>query len=157
MPDNDSLSPIERQLPQRINSFTPTTLELEAQGSEPHFSFATFWHVVLKRLTTIITATVVVAVLTGIYTFKMSPVYKATATVDVETTYPQLQTLSEVYRQSPVEDNSFLTTQMQVLQSDSLAWTTLQQLGLDRAAASPGTARFRGNRQRKLPRHARQP
>ena len=44
--------------------------------------------------------------LTGIYTFKMSPVYKATATVEVETTYPQLQTLNEVYRQAPVEDNS---------------------------------------------------
>ncbi len=139
VPDNDSLSPIERQLPHRINTFTPTTLDLEAQGSEPHFSFATFWQVVLKRITTIVTATVIVAVLTGIYTFKMSPVYKATATVDVETTYPQLQTLNEVYRQSPVDDNSFLVTQMQVLQSDSLAWTTLQQLGLDRAA-SPGMA-----------------
>jgi len=144
VPDNDSLSPIQRPLPQPINGFTPTTLDLEAQGSEPHFSFATFWQVVLKRITTIITATLVVAVLTGIYTFKMSPVYKATATVDVETTYPQLQTLNEVYRQSPVEDNSFLVTQMQVLQSDSLAWTTLQQLGLDRAAASLGTASVPG-------------
>ena len=144
MPDNDPLSPIERPLQQRITSFAPTTLDLEAQASEPHFSFATFWQVVLKRITTIVTATVVVAALTGIYTFKMSPVYKATATVDVETTYPQLQTLNEVYRQSPVDDNSFLTTQMQVLQSDSLAWTTLQQLGLDRAAASPGTPNVPG-------------
>jgi len=142
--ENDSLSPIERSLPQRIGNFAPTTLDLEAQGSEPHFSFATFWQVVLKRITTIVTATVVVATLTGIYTFKMSPVYKATATVDVETTYPQLQTLNEVYRQSPVDDSSFLTTQMQVLQSDSLAWITLQQLGLDRAAPSPGTLNVPG-------------
>ena len=42
----------------------------------------------MKRLATIITATVVVAVLTGIYTFKMPPVYRATATVEVETTTP---------------------------------------------------------------------
>ena len=42
-----------------------------------------------------------VSVLTAIYTFKMEPVYKATATIDVETDYPQLQTLSEVYRQAP--------------------------------------------------------
>jgi hypothetical protein len=55
VPDNDSLSPIERQLPQRLNSFTPPTLDLEAQGSEPHFSFATFWQVVMKRITTIVT------------------------------------------------------------------------------------------------------
>ena len=140
MPDNESLSPIERHLPQRISSFTPTTLELEAQGSETHFTFASFWRIVMKRLATIITATAVVSVLTGIYTFKMDPVYRATANIEVETNYPQLQTLSEVYRQSAVDDSSFLSTQMQVLQSDSLAWTTMQQLGLDRAAVAPVTA-----------------
>lgn len=144
MPDNDSLSPIERQMPQRISSFTPTTLELEARGSESHFNFASFWHIVVKRLATIITATIAVTVVTGIYTFKMQPVYKATANIEVETDYPQLQSLNEVYRQAPAEDFTFLSTQMQVLQSDSLAWTTLQQLGLDRAAAPPGTAKIRG-------------
>ncbi|HMD87476.1 MAG TPA: polysaccharide biosynthesis tyrosine autokinase [Terriglobia bacterium] len=144
MPDNDSLSPIERQLPQRISSFTPTTLELEAQGSEPHFTLASFWHIVVKRLPTIITATLVVLVLTAIYTFKMHPVYRATASIEVEPNYPQLQTLSEVYRQSPVEDNSFLTTQIQVLQSDSLAWRTMAQLGLDRGITSQGVPKIPG-------------
>jgi capsular exopolysaccharide synthesis family protein len=144
VPDNDSLSPIERHVPQRVSSFNLTTLELEAQGSETHFSFASFWHVVMKRLTTIIVATVVVAVLTGIYTFRMEPVFKATATVDVETTTPQLQTLSEVYRQTGGDDYSFLTTQIQVLQSNSLAWTTLQQLGMDREGDSVGTPKIPG-------------
>ncbi|MDR3678115.1 MAG: polysaccharide biosynthesis tyrosine autokinase [Acidobacteriota bacterium] len=112
----------------------PTTLELEAaQGNDAHFTFATFWHIVVKRAATIITATVVVSVLTAIYSFKMQPIYKATANIEVETNYPQLQTLSEVYRQAPQEDFSFLTTQIQVLQSDSLSWTTMEQLGLDRA------------------------
>jgi capsular exopolysaccharide synthesis family protein len=134
VPDNESLSPIERNLPQRISSFNPTMLELEAQGGEPQFSFTTFWHIIIKRLTTIIAATVVVAVATAIYTFRLQPVYRATASVDVETTSPQLQTLSEVYRQTPGGDEEFLATQMQVLQSDSLAWTTIQQLGLDRDA-----------------------
>ncbi len=136
MPENDSLSPIERHLPQRINSFNPAMLELEPQNGDAHFSFTSFWHIVLKRMTTIIGATVAVAVLTGIYTFRMQPVYKATATVDVETTSPQLQTLSEVYRQTGGDDYTFLTTQLQVLQSNSLAWTTLQQLGMDRGRAS---------------------
>jgi succinoglycan biosynthesis transport protein ExoP len=131
VPDNESLSPIERQLPQRVNGFAPTTLELEAQGSEPQFTFASFWRIVVKRFLTIISATIAVTVLTGIYTYRMAPVYRATSTVDVETDYPQLQTLSEVYRQPSGVDISFLTTQIQVLQSDSLAWTTLQQLGLD--------------------------
>jgi uncharacterized protein involved in exopolysaccharide biosynthesis len=130
VPDNDSLSPLERHLPQRVSSFNPTLLELDAQGSDSHFSFASFWHIVMKRLNTIVVATVVVAVLTAIYTFRMEPVYKATATVEVETTSPQLQTLSEVYRQQAGDDYTFLTTQIQVLQSNSLAWTTLQQLGM---------------------------
>ena len=132
MSDNESLSPIERPLPQRISSISPATLELEAQGSESHFTFAAFWHIIVKRIVTIATATLLVLVLTGIYTFKMAPVFRATATMEVETDYPQLQSITDVYRQAPVGDISFLTTEMQVLQSDNLAWTTIQQLGLDR-------------------------
>ena len=144
MPDNDALSPIERHVPQRIGNFTPTTLELEAHGSDSQFTLASFWHIVVKRLPTIVTGTLVVLVLTGIYTFRMRPVYRATASIEVEPNYPQLQTLSEVYRQSPVEDNSFLTTQIQVLQSDSLAWRTMTQLGLDRVMAPPSGPRTPG-------------
>jgi capsular exopolysaccharide synthesis family protein len=144
VPDNDSLSPIERPLPQRINGLMPTNLELEAQGSETHLTFASFWDILVKRLGTILTATLVVTVLAGIYSFKMAPVYRATASVDVETDYPQLQSLNTVYNQSPSVDFTFLTTQIQVLQSDSLAWTTMEQLGLDRAGAPPATAKTPG-------------
>ncbi|MFZ0962711.1 MAG: polysaccharide biosynthesis tyrosine autokinase [Terriglobia bacterium] len=141
MSDNDSLSPIERNLPQRITDFAPTTLDLEAQGGEPHFNLASFWHIVIKRLGTIITGTVVVLVLTGVYTFEMAPVYRATSTVEVETSYTQLQSLNEVYRQTggEGEDSTFLATQVEELKSDSLAWTTMQQLGIDRQAAVPAT------------------
>ncbi len=134
MPDNDSLSPIERTLPQRINSFTPTTLDLEAQASDTHFTFASFWHIVVKRLATILTAALVVLVLTAIYTFRMAPVYRATSSMEVAVNYPEIQSLSETYRPTLVADDEFLTTEIQVLQSDSLAWTTMQQLGIDRGA-----------------------
>ncbi len=144
MPDNDSLSPIERQLPQRIPSLTPATLDLEAQGGDTHFTFDAFWHIIVKRHVTIVVATVLVLILAGIYTFRMAPAYRATASMEVETDYPQLQSINEVYRQSPVEDSSFLTTQMQVLQSDNLAWTTMQQLGLDRDGGVPVPARTAG-------------
>jgi succinoglycan biosynthesis transport protein ExoP len=144
VPDNDSLSPLERHLPQRVSSFNPTMLELDTQGSDSQFSFSSFWHIVMKRLNTIMIATLVVAVLTAIYTFRMEPVYKATATVEVETTSPQLQTLSEVYRQQAGDDYTFLTTQIQVLQSNSLAWTTLQQLGMDREGISAAPPKIPG-------------
>ncbi len=138
------LSPIERPLPQRINGLAPATLEMERERGEPHITFATFWDILVKRLGTILTATVVVAILAGIYSFKMAPVYEATASVEVETDYPQLTSLSTVYNQTPVEDFSFLTTQMQVLQSDSLAWTTMEQLGLDHEPAPPGSPKDSG-------------
>lgn len=127
-----------------MNGYNPTLYELEPQRGETHFTFASFWHIVMKRLTTIIAATVVVAVLTGIYTLRLQPVYRATATVEVETTQPQLQTLSEVYRQSSGDDYTFLTTQIQVLQSNSLAWTTLQQLGMDRYGPAESSANAPG-------------
>lgn len=144
MSDNESLTPIERPLPQRISSISPTILELDAQGSDSHFTFAAFWHIIVKRIATIVTATLLVSVLTGIYTFKMAPVYRATATMQVETDYPQLQSIADVYRQAPVGDTSFLATEMQVLQSDNLAWMTIQQLGLDRDASAPSSAKVPG-------------
>jgi uncharacterized protein involved in exopolysaccharide biosynthesis len=66
------------------------------------------------------------------------------ANVEVETDYPQLQSLNEVYRQAPVDDFTFLATQMQILQSDSLAWKTIEQLGIDRSAPSPGMDKIPG-------------
>ncbi len=140
MSDESSISPIDRPLPQRINGLTPATLEIEAQGGEPHITFASFWDILVKRMGTIIAATVVVAVLAAIYSFKMAPVYEATASIEVETDYPQLSSLNTVYNQTPIEDYSFLTTQMRVLQSDNLAWTTMEQLGLDRVGPDPSGA-----------------
>lgn len=140
MSDNDSLTPIERELPQRISSIT-TTLDVDTQAGEAHFTLATFWRVVVKRMATIIAATLLVGVLTAIYSLKLAPVYRATARVEVETDYPQLQTLNEAYRQAPADDYAFLTTQMEVLRSDNLAWTTMQQLGIDQRAAAHSLVR----------------
>ena len=64
--------------------------------------------------------------------------------MEVETDYPQLQSIDDVYRQAPVDDTSFLATEMQVLQSDNLAWMTIQQLGLDRDASPPSSAKVPG-------------
>lgn len=110
-------------------------LELEARG-DSQFTLASFWQILLKRLTTIVVVSLIVGILTGIYTFRMVPIYRATANIEVETDYPQLQSLNEVYRQAPAEDSSFLSTQMQILQSDHLIWGTLQNLGLDHASNS---------------------
>jgi len=139
VPDNDSLSPIERSFPQRVSNLTPPTFELEAQGTETHFTLSTACHVLLKRAWTIATATLIVAVLTIIHAFRMIPVYRATASIEIEANYPQLQTLNDLYHQAPSEDWSFMATQMEVLRSDNLAWQTLEQAGLDHSLESSGS------------------
>ena len=145
MPDDDALTPLERPLPQRVNGLTPTTLELDAHAGEARITFASFWDILVKRLPTILTATFVVAVLAAIYSYKMTPVYQATGSIEVETDYPQqLQSVNTVYTANTGEDITFLTTQMQILQSDNLAWTTMEQLGLARDPAPDGTPQTPG-------------
>lgn len=118
-------------------------LELEARG-DSQFTLASFWQVLLKRLTSIVVVSIIVATLTGIYTVRMIPIYRATASVEVETNYPQLQSLNEAYRQMPMEDASFLSTQMQILQSDTLAYRTIQELGLEQEPSLAVTVSERG-------------
>ena len=131
MADNESLTPIERAYPQRVGGLMPTTLEWEAQGAEAHFTLSTFWHVVVKRAWMIAAVTLIVSVLTSIYTYRMKPIYRAMATIEVESDYPQLQSINDLYHQASNDDYLFLATQTQVMQSDNLAWTTMEQLGLD--------------------------
>jgi capsular exopolysaccharide synthesis family protein len=129
---------VERQLPQRISSIT-TTLDLEAQG-ESHYTFALFWRLVQKRLATILSVTAIILILTSIYTFKMTPVYRASSNIEVAVEYPEIKSLSETYRPMLIADEAFLTTEIQILQSDSLTWATMQQLGFDNNPATPAPA-----------------
>ena len=82
----------------------PTTLELEAQGAEIHFTLSTFWHVVVKRAWMIAAVTLIVSVLTAIYTYRMNPIYRAVATVEVESDSPQLQSINDLYHQASNDD-----------------------------------------------------
>ncbi len=144
MADNESLTPIERAYPQRVGGLMPTTLEWEAQGAEAHFTLSTFWHVVVKRAWMIAAVTLIVSVLTSIYTYRMKPIYRAMATIEVESDYPQLQSINDLYHQASNDDYLFLATQTQVMQSDNLAWTTMEQLGLDSRQESSAPRSTRG-------------
>jgi polysaccharide biosynthesis transport protein len=136
VPDNESLSPLERNFPHRINTLTTPTVDLEAQGGEAYFTLATCLNILRKRVWTIVITTLIVIASAVIYTYQTVPVYEATATVEIETDYPQLQSVNQMYQQPSGDDSSFLTTQLQVIQSDNLAWQTIEQLGI-KSSASP--------------------
>ncbi len=73
----------------------------------------------------------VLTILAAIASFKMKPVYKAVARLEVESDMPQIQMMNDSasYQQMQT-DQDFLRTQIQILQTDNLAWRTIEQLGL---------------------------
>ncbi|PYY20878.1 MAG: hypothetical protein DMG62_21375 [Acidobacteria bacterium] len=92
-------------------------------------SLALYWNILLRRRWSIL-AVVFLATLTAtLASLKMKPIYKATARIEVEADTPQTQMLNDRYQQLQT-DQDFLRTQVQVLQSDNLAWRTIEQLGL---------------------------
>ena len=94
-----------------------------------YVSLATYWHTLVKRRWTIAMVALVVTTVAAVISFKTQPVYKATARVQVESETPMVQSIEEVFRKTSADD-TYLQTQIQVLESESLAWRTIEELGL---------------------------
>lgn len=114
----------------------------EAESFEISSYLRTYWHILLKRRWTILAITFVITTLVTIFAFKTRPIYRATARVEVEAT-PQYQSMQNLDQPTPTSD-TFLKTQVNVLDSDNLAWTTIEQLRLDKNPAFDPVARQGG-------------
>ena len=66
----------------------------------------------------------------------MEPVYKATARVQVDSETPLIQSLQDLFQKTTADDE-FVQTQIQVLKSESLAWRTIDELGLKDSLIKP--------------------
>jgi capsular exopolysaccharide synthesis family protein len=102
---------------------------LETPIAAPQPSLGAYWHILLRRRWTILSVVAILATLGAIASFRMKPIYRSTASVEVDSETPQIQTLNDSYQQMPM-DQDFLRTQIQVLKTDSLAWRTIEQLRL---------------------------
>ena len=87
------------------------------------------WDILVKHQWLILATTVILMVLVAVYSFKMKPIYQATGRLDIEAEMPLLQSLNDLFHTGEVDD-SFLATQVSILESDNLIWETVQQLGL---------------------------
>jgi len=105
----------------------PVGLESPIAGAQP--SLGAYWHILLRRRWTILSVVAILTTLGAIASFKMKPIYRSTASVEVDSETPQIQTLNDSYQQMPM-DQDFLRTQIQVLKTDNLAWRTIEQLRL---------------------------
>jgi len=135
MPDNEALSPRGPRLPvesPHLPAFP--AFGIDVQDFESFSYLQIYWNIVNKRRWTIVTVAFIVTLLVAIASFKMVPIYEATAHLDIEADTPQIQSLNDLYRQAPT-DEAFIGTQIQVLESDNLAQRTIEQLGLARDPA----------------------
>ena len=134
MPENQALSLRGPELPAVAHSPAAPVLEVEAHEFDSFSYLRTYWNILNKRIWTIATVTFLVTLLVSIASFRMTPVYEATVRLDIEADTFQMQSLNDLFRQVPT-DESFIGTQIQVLEGDSLATRTIEQLGLARNAA----------------------
>jgi capsular exopolysaccharide synthesis family protein len=136
---NNQYLPTSRQLipypaPRAIaeSHLTPV---LEDRTPSPHRDtpLAAYGYVLWKRRWTILAVAAVLTAVAAVVSFLMTPMYQATARLEIEPETPQLQSQSssDVYQKTDADD-VFLQTQIQVLESESLAWHTIEQLKLAR-------------------------
>ncbi len=104
-------------------------------------SLTFFWNILVRRRWTVLATAAILVILVTIWSFKMKPVYKASASIEVESGTPAAQTLNDAYQQADM-DQSFLTTQLEIVKADDVALHTIDQLRLDQnpAFVGPGPA-----------------
>ncbi len=109
-----------------------------SRGFEKELSLLACWNVLVKRRLTIWATAFLLTAVVAIISFRMAPVYRATARLEIEPETPLLQSTSDY--QKADADEVFLQTQIQVLRSENLAWQTIQQLHLPPDSSSPDPA-----------------
>lgn len=136
MSDHETLMPFEPGPPRRGSRFglqPGAAADLEIERTDTFYYLRAYWHVLVKRQWTVMTVVTVLTTLVAVVSFRMQPVYEARSRVEVENETPEVQSLNDLYRSTPT-DEEFLQTQVNVLKSDNLAWQTLSQLGLGHQA-----------------------
>jgi capsular exopolysaccharide synthesis family protein len=136
MAENDKLIPANGDLPERPRYPAYPVLDLEPSGPDA-YSFRAYWEILRKRRGTVFAVALMVTILVTLAVFRMKPVYRATARMEVQAETPQLQTLNEL-NPSAATDEAFLQTQVDLLQNNNLAWETIQQLQLPAVNADSG-------------------
>jgi capsular exopolysaccharide synthesis family protein len=141
-PNELTSDPERRALPARgvDTALSPAwalpAVEASVASAQDYVSLATYWHTLLKRRWSIATVAIVVTTIVGIVSFKMQPIFKATARVQVESETPLIQSLEEMFEKGNADD-SFVQTQIQVLKSENLAWRTIEELKLTDSLIKP--------------------
>ncbi len=107
----------------------PSLLSWEQSPREPHL--LDYVLVLRKHQWLILTFLLTVVTLVSISTFKMKPVYQATARIEVDRETPNILPFQSVDAESLYMDlENYIETESKILQSDTLAMQTIKLTGL---------------------------
>jgi succinoglycan biosynthesis transport protein ExoP len=124
-----SLTRIEPGMPQTAVPFT-----VEPPPMANFSALTNYADVLFKHRMLIVAIALLVTGLAALYAFKVHPVYRATARLEIEPETRYIQSGVDGVQNAPGEEEMFLSTQVDVLQSDNVARQTIEQLQL---AAEP--------------------
>lgn len=111
----------------------PTALPTEQNSSpEQSINLRHYWHVILERRWLVITAFISIFVLSLIYLFKATPIYQATARLQIDREVDNVLRLEGVTFGTSQEESTYLQTQYKNLLNRPLIESVIQRLKLDK-------------------------
>ena len=133
MSETDKIKRFEA--PSRVATRTPSILPAayEAVETEKAIDLLVYWRVIRKRRWTIVTMVFVLFAIVLIGTLRQTPVYRASALLEIQNENPEILTFQELFKLEGVS-NTYLETQYKILGSESLARRVIEQHRLDRVA-----------------------
>lgn len=128
-PEDKALAPITGAPPELRYPRPPSVTEVEARTDEAYSYVRAYWRMLMKHFWTIFTVAFIVTTIVALISFRLQPIYQASARIEIEASSPEIRTLTDLFDNMPADD-MFLQTQVTVLESDNLAWQTVEQLHL---------------------------
>lgn len=129
--------PLEAAPPERYPGY-----RIEAAPAGDEFPLAEYWRLIAKRKWTILVTFALISAANAIYTFRLTRIYQATVRVNISRETTELL----AYKDNPnstsedYDPTISLETQVNVLQSDSLALQVIRALQLDTKPQFGGAA-----------------
>lgn len=110
---------------------SPSTISSAGDyGDEENRRLMDYWRVIAARRWTILAILLTVVTVTVIYTFKQTPIYQATASIQIDKENPNILSFKDVYQIETSTDDT-LRTQFEILKSRTLARRVIEDLKLD--------------------------
>src|SRR5262245_24115787 len=118
---------------------TPSRARIDVESEHDEMPVLDYWSVLVVRRWTVFAVFATAVVFTLIFTFKQTPIYQPSTTLQIDRENPNVLPIKRIYEfVNPAFDT--LQTQYKILESRSLARKVIEELRLDRVeefAAKP--------------------